>query len=56
MPSLGYRNTRLIEIPKTHNQLTDEYQSIKKKSLTWLKIISIKKITVSVLHIGAMCK
>lgn len=31
MPSLGYNNLRLIEIPKTHNELTDEYQSIKKE-------------------------
>lgn len=29
MPCLGYNNIRLIEIPKTHNQLTDEYLAIK---------------------------
>lgn len=31
MPNLGYNNIRLIEIPKTHNQLTDEYLTIKKE-------------------------
>lgn len=31
MLNLGYNNIRLIEIPKTHNQLTDEYQKIKKE-------------------------
>jgi hypothetical protein len=31
MPNLGYNNIRLIEIPKTHKQLTDEYLTIKKE-------------------------
>ncbi len=31
MPNLGYNNIRLIEIPMTHNQLTDEYLIIKKE-------------------------
>lgn len=31
MPKLGYNNIRLIEIPKTHNQLSDDYIDIKRE-------------------------
>jgi hypothetical protein len=31
MPKLGYNNIRLIEIPKAHNQLSDDYIDIKKE-------------------------